>query len=205
MEKGKRRAATDVTNTVRRRRSHVRLLRQRGLDLSGATRSPLPASCLTQIPRSTRLPIDQPSPSSCASASAPPPNCGCAYLQAVHEQIRAGKYTTTSGDYLETIFTHREALFAFPQGHRACAAGRARAGALTTSTSTHHRMRQGRSCLCLLARVYVQVPAGSVRRRRAGILGRRDSNVVEILISASADSNKCSRVRSVDSLRSARS
>ncbi|KAI1791180.1 hypothetical protein LXA43DRAFT_973218 [Ganoderma leucocontextum] len=50
-------------------------------------------------------------------------NCGCAYLQAVCAQIRAGAYSTTSGDFLETIFTHREALFAFPQGHRACAAG----------------------------------------------------------------------------------
>ncbi|KAM5543028.1 hypothetical protein V8D89_003412 [Ganoderma adspersum] len=49
--------------------------------------------------------------------------CGCAYLQAVCAQIREGAYATTSGDFLETIFTHREALFAFPQGHRACAAG----------------------------------------------------------------------------------
>ncbi|TBU58214.1 hypothetical protein BD310DRAFT_493535 [Dichomitus squalens] len=68
----------------------------------------------------------QPSLSRFANVSAPlppPPNCGCAYLQAVHEQIRSGKYGTTSGDYLETIFTHRDALFAFPQGHRSCAAG----------------------------------------------------------------------------------
>lgn len=35
MEKGKRRVLSDVANTVRRRRSHVRLLRQRGFDLSG--------------------------------------------------------------------------------------------------------------------------------------------------------------------------
>ncbi|PIL33541.1 hypothetical protein GSI_04164 [Ganoderma sinense ZZ0214-1] len=49
--------------------------------------------------------------------------CGCAYLQAVCAQIREGAYATTSGDFLETIFTHREALLAFPQGHRACAAG----------------------------------------------------------------------------------
>ena len=48
---------------------------------------------------------------------------GCAYLQAVGAQIRAGVYGTTGGDYLETIFTHREALYAFPAGHRACALG----------------------------------------------------------------------------------
>ncbi|KAI0753152.1 hypothetical protein C8Q80DRAFT_496499 [Daedaleopsis nitida] len=53
----------------------------------------------------------------------PPPPCGCAYLQAVHAQIRAGSYTTTSGDYLETIFTHRETFYAFPPGHRTCALG----------------------------------------------------------------------------------
>ncbi|RPD57700.1 hypothetical protein L226DRAFT_467721 [Lentinus tigrinus ALCF2SS1-7] len=72
----------------------------------------------------------QPSPANCSSSSAtapaappPPPVCGCAYLQAILDQIRSGAYTTTGGDYLETIFTHREALYAFPQGHRDCAVG----------------------------------------------------------------------------------
>ena len=41
----------------------------------------------------------------------------------MHGQIRAGSYATTSGDYLETIFTHREALLAHPPSHRACAVG----------------------------------------------------------------------------------
>ncbi|KAI0645172.1 hypothetical protein C8Q79DRAFT_1011266 [Trametes meyenii] len=62
-----------------------------------------------------------PSNSSC-TASAPPP-CACAYLQALQGRIRAGSYATTGGDYLEAIFTHREAFFAFPQGHRGCAIG----------------------------------------------------------------------------------
>ncbi|KAI0629416.1 hypothetical protein C8Q77DRAFT_1065172 [Trametes polyzona] len=67
--------------------------------------------------------IYQPSPSSHSSANAPPPPCGCAYLQALHTRIRAGSYATTGGDYLEAIFTHREAFFAFPAGHRGCAVG----------------------------------------------------------------------------------
>ncbi|KAI8978286.1 hypothetical protein BD414DRAFT_421989 [Trametes punicea] len=71
----------------------------------------------------------QPSPSTSQSASnssadeRPPPPCGCAYVQALQAQIREGSYATTGGDYLEAIFTHREAFFAFPQGHRGCASG----------------------------------------------------------------------------------
>ena len=88
-------------------------------------------SALVTRPSSTPTP-PQPSPSPCTSTStsAPsssatsPPEQGCAYLQAVSAQIRAGAYATTAGDsYLETIFTHREALFAYPPGHRACAVG----------------------------------------------------------------------------------
>ncbi|KAI0359576.1 hypothetical protein OH77DRAFT_1037838 [Trametes cingulata] len=66
---------------------------------------------------------------SSSSASAPQPQqpaaapCGCAYLQALHGQIRAGAYATTGGDYLEAIFTHREAFFAFPPAHQGCALG----------------------------------------------------------------------------------
>ncbi|KAI0758501.1 hypothetical protein BD413DRAFT_488708 [Trametes elegans] len=51
----------------------------------------------------------------------PPPPCACAYLQALQGRIRAGAYATTGGDYLEAIFTHREAFFAFPPGHHGCA------------------------------------------------------------------------------------
>ncbi|KAH9889387.1 hypothetical protein C8Q73DRAFT_156641 [Cubamyces lactineus] len=65
----------------------------------------------------------QPSSSSSNDAPPPPPPCGCAYLQALQGQIRAGSYATTGGDYLEAIFTHREAFFAFPPGHRGCALG----------------------------------------------------------------------------------
>ncbi|KAI0663962.1 hypothetical protein C8Q70DRAFT_944019 [Cubamyces menziesii] len=65
----------------------------------------------------------QPTSSSSTDAPPPPPPCGCAYLQALQGQIRAGSYATTGGDYLEAIFTHREAFFAFPPGHRGCALG----------------------------------------------------------------------------------
>lgn len=51
------------------------------------------------------------------------PSCGCGLLQAVQDQLDAGLFPTTSGDYLDLIFTHREAFFAFPQGHRSCAIG----------------------------------------------------------------------------------
>ncbi len=74
-------------------------------------------------------PITANSSNSNTNATAPavappsPPICGCAYLQAILGQIRSGVYSTTTGDYLETIFTHREALYAFPQGHRECAVG----------------------------------------------------------------------------------
>jgi len=46
---------------------------------------------------------------------------GCAYLQAIQAQLEI--YPTTGGDYLEAIFTHREILSAFPEGHRYCARG----------------------------------------------------------------------------------
>lgn len=46
---------------------------------------------------------------------------GCAYLQAVQEQL--GAYGTSTGDYLEAVFTHRELFVVYPQGHRACAIG----------------------------------------------------------------------------------
>ncbi|KAI9062437.1 hypothetical protein FKP32DRAFT_1593592 [Trametes sanguinea] len=65
----------------------------------------------------------QPTSSCSADVPQPPPPCGCAYLQALHGQIHAGSYATTGGDYLEAIFTHREAFYAYPPGHRGCAVG----------------------------------------------------------------------------------
>ena len=56
------------------------------------------------------------------AADAPPP-CGCALLQWLRDQLAEGRYATTGGDYLETIFTHREAFLAYPPAHRACARG----------------------------------------------------------------------------------
>lgn len=44
---------------------------------------------------------------------------GCAYLRAIRMQM--DNYQTTSGIYLETIFTHREILCAYPDAHRHCA------------------------------------------------------------------------------------
>ncbi|KAG5637729.1 hypothetical protein H0H81_003439 [Sphagnurus paluster] len=58
------------------------------------------------------------SESGSASGSA---SYGCGYLQALQEQL--DNYSTTSGEYLEAIFTHREILAAFPAAHRECARG----------------------------------------------------------------------------------
>ncbi|KAH9944585.1 hypothetical protein B0H21DRAFT_463718 [Amylocystis lapponica] len=60
------------------------------------------------------------SSSSTATADAPLP-CACPLLQHIHEEVHSGGYPTVGGEYLEVIFTHREAFSAFPQGHRACA------------------------------------------------------------------------------------
>ncbi|PCH36540.1 hypothetical protein WOLCODRAFT_108823 [Wolfiporia cocos MD-104 SS10] len=51
------------------------------------------------------------------------PPCGCALVQAIRGQMCTGGYPTTGGEYLETIFTHREALYTYPDGHRTCAIG----------------------------------------------------------------------------------
>lgn len=47
--------------------------------------------------------------------------CGCAYLRAIRHQLEWGAYPTTGGDYLDSIFTHREVLFSQPAAHRDCA------------------------------------------------------------------------------------
>ncbi|KAJ6631578.1 hypothetical protein B0H10DRAFT_2207209 [Mycena sp. CBHHK59/15] len=54
----------------------------------------------------------------------PSPPCepayqGCAYLQDIQSQLE--EYPTTGGEYIESIFTHRQNFFAFPGGHRCCA------------------------------------------------------------------------------------
>ncbi|KAJ7188700.1 hypothetical protein C8R46DRAFT_1055531 [Mycena filopes] len=63
-------------------------------------------------------------PHSAASTSAypsePPPFQGCAYLQAIQSQV-ASCFPTTGGEYIESIFTHRQIFFAYPGGHRCCA------------------------------------------------------------------------------------
>ncbi|KAJ6491832.1 hypothetical protein C8R47DRAFT_442632 [Mycena vitilis] len=48
-----------------------------------------------------------------------PPYQGCAYLQAIQSQLE--NFHTTGGEYIESIFTHRQIFFAFPGGHRCCA------------------------------------------------------------------------------------
>ncbi|KAJ7496888.1 hypothetical protein FB451DRAFT_1209132 [Mycena latifolia] len=44
---------------------------------------------------------------------------GCAYLQCIQSQLDS--FPTTGGEYIESIFTHRQIFFAFPGGHRCCA------------------------------------------------------------------------------------
>ncbi|KAH9834116.1 uncharacterized protein C8Q71DRAFT_725321 [Rhodofomes roseus] len=61
--------------------------------------------------------------SSCTKTADEPPPCGCALLQWLRGQLQAGQYATTGGDYLEIILTHRDAFYAFPDGHRTCAIG----------------------------------------------------------------------------------
>lgn len=74
-------------------------------------------------------PVSSPQPSaSTNSTPAPPPPSidtlnGCRLLQYVQHCLHSGTYQTCSGDYLETIFTHREVSLAYPEGHRQCAIG----------------------------------------------------------------------------------
>ena len=65
----------------------------------------------------TRLTSTQPESSSIAEQA----TAGCGYLQALLTQIE--HYPTTGGEYLEAIFTHREAFYNHPPGHRSCARG----------------------------------------------------------------------------------
>ncbi|KAJ7287167.1 hypothetical protein C8J57DRAFT_578510 [Mycena rebaudengoi] len=54
-----------------------------------------------------------------ASSPCEPAYQGCAYLQCIQSQLH--NYPTTGGEYIESIFTHRQNFFAFPGGHRCCA------------------------------------------------------------------------------------
>jgi len=56
-----------------------------------------------------------------SSSIAEQATAGCGYLQALLTQIE--HYPTTGGEYLEAIFTHREAFYNHPPGHRSCARG----------------------------------------------------------------------------------
>lgn len=56
-----------------------------------------------------------------SSPSSNDDSSGCAYIQAVRRQF--DNFTTTGGEYLEAIFTHREIFSAYPEAHRQCARG----------------------------------------------------------------------------------
>ncbi|EIN06567.1 hypothetical protein PUNSTDRAFT_53993 [Punctularia strigosozonata HHB-11173 SS5] len=51
------------------------------------------------------------------------PHSGCAFLQSMRSSLDSDTYGTTSGEYLEAIFTHREVFAAHPRGHAGCARG----------------------------------------------------------------------------------
>ncbi|KAG6920212.1 hypothetical protein DXG01_004981 [Tephrocybe rancida] len=55
------------------------------------------------------------------SNSIAPEYYGCEYLQAMRRQLES--YSTTGGEYLEAIFTHREILSCYPSAHHQCARG----------------------------------------------------------------------------------
>ncbi|KAL4248276.1 hypothetical protein ABKN59_006648 [Abortiporus biennis] len=75
-----------------------------------------------------------PSPSASSSTTIEsvhsPQLFGCGLLQYIQTLLLLPSsnnhnqtYSTTNGEYLETIFTHREAFYAFPPAHRECALG----------------------------------------------------------------------------------
>ncbi|TCD59935.1 hypothetical protein EIP91_011033 [Steccherinum ochraceum] len=83
----------------------------------------IPASSDSFTPL-TPYPIPQPSRStSPKSLAITPPYCGCGMLQAVQDQLDSDLFPTTSGDYLDIIFAHREVFYAYPQAHAMCALG----------------------------------------------------------------------------------
>ncbi|TRM69065.1 hypothetical protein BD626DRAFT_4727 [Schizophyllum amplum] len=54
-----------------------------------------------------------------SACSQSPPLHGCAYLQAVQQQLQS--YATTNGEYLEAIFMHRQMYMVQPSAHAECA------------------------------------------------------------------------------------
>ncbi|KAK7691794.1 hypothetical protein QCA50_005197 [Cerrena zonata] len=83
--------------------------------------STYPPSPYPVVPSTNSQPTHPTPPLPTPPASRDPSGCG--YLQHIHTQLQSGQYNTTGGDYLETIFTHREALFAYPHAHRTCSLG----------------------------------------------------------------------------------
>ncbi|KAF9061814.1 hypothetical protein BDP27DRAFT_1337616 [Rhodocollybia butyracea] len=57
--------------------------------------------------------------SDCSNTSTRRERYGCAYLQAIQAQLDS--YSTTGGEYLEAIFTHREIFSSYPSAHPDCA------------------------------------------------------------------------------------
>lgn len=74
----------------------------------------IPSSAFVQVAHQ-----DTPTPTPADPSPAPPPPC--ALLQAIAHQFE--QYATTSGEYLELIFIHREAFSSCPRGHEGCPAG----------------------------------------------------------------------------------
>ncbi|KDR75690.1 hypothetical protein GALMADRAFT_226330 [Galerina marginata CBS 339.88] len=62
---------------------------------------------------------DAASESSNSSSNTDERSYGCAYLRTIQSQMQ--EYPTTSGEYLDAIFTHREILFSYPPAHEECA------------------------------------------------------------------------------------
>jgi hypothetical protein len=84
----------------------------------------VPLSCyIYHIPQIS-LPLQSDGGSDRSSSSSQCSNdetYGCAYLQTIRQQL--DNFVTTSGEYLEAIFTHREILSSYPAAHRQCARG----------------------------------------------------------------------------------
>jgi hypothetical protein len=60
-------------------------------------------------------------PSAQSGSKEPGAFYGCAYLQAMQQQLLS--YGTSTGEYVEAVFTHRDLFLAYPQAHRDCARG----------------------------------------------------------------------------------
>ena len=74
----------------------------------------------SMISSSTLNPKGRESPLSSKPTASAPRLCGCGLLQYTQEQVASDRFPTTGGDYLDTLFTHRDMYRAFPQGHQEC-------------------------------------------------------------------------------------